>query len=184
MYNFKSIPNYLTYFRIIVIPFIIGTFYFEDYPLIKQLAAFLFLLACLTDFLDGWFARKFNCGSKIGELLDPIADKILVSSMLVMLVKYREVNVIPCLLILCREVSITNMRNKLSQMNINLKVSAVSKVKTTIQMFSLFLFLLVDKTSNNLYINFFASFFLWIAAILTIYTGYLYWTQHIKQYIS
>ncbi|MFO1129867.1 MAG: CDP-diacylglycerol--glycerol-3-phosphate 3-phosphatidyltransferase [Rickettsiales bacterium] len=184
MLSLKSIPNYLTYLRIFVIPIIIATFYFEKDALIKKIGAILFLFACLTDFLDGWLARKLNCTSKLGELLDPIADKILVSTMLLMLVKYRDVDIVPCLLILAREVAITNIRNKLSSIEVNLKVSNIAKIKTFIQMSSLFLFLLGGSGYSLTYIDTIALILLWIAAILTVYTGYLYWTQHIKQYIS
>ena len=106
----RNIPNILTAIRILVIPIIILTFYFDDKAFAHKLSATLFGLACITDFFDGYLARKFNWYSKLGEMLDPIADKLLVSAIILMLVRFEKAQEIPCLLILMREIAVTGMR--------------------------------------------------------------------------
>lgn len=171
---FHQIPNILTISRIFIIPIIIITFYFDDIIFAHRLASGLFLFACITDFLDGFIARKFKISTKLGEMLDPIADKLLISSIIVMFVKFRKVNEIPCLLILTRELIIAGLREFLALVKISVPVSHLAKVKTTVQMISLFLLLLGTKGSGITYLDLIGKISLWIAAILTLITGYSY----------
>ncbi len=175
----KSIPNYITLFRIAIIPMIISTFYFRDSNFIKRLAVVLFFLACITDFIDGWLARKLECQSTIGEMLDPLADKILVSTILILLVRLDKINILPCLLIISREITISSLRGQLS---IDLKSSYFAKIKTTVQMVSLFLFLLSDAYPSIIYIDKLAAILLWIATIATLCSGYSYLMKYIHRY--
>ncbi len=171
MYN---IPNLLTFFRILIIPIIVLTFYFEDVVLARRIAALLFLIACITDYFDGFIARKFNIETPLGKMLDPVADKILVGCILLMLVRFRKAEVIPCLLILSREFLISGLREFLATVKISVPVSRIAKVKTTIQMSALFILLLGSVGSGIESFDYIGKIALWIAAILTIITGYSY----------
>jgi cardiolipin synthase len=169
-----NIPNILTLSRIIVIPIIILSFYFDDIVFAHRLAAALFLYASVTDFFDGYLARRFNIQSNFGKIFDPIADKLLICSILVMLVSCRKMEVVPCLLILSREILISGLREFLAGIKVSVPVTQLSKVKTTMQMVALFILLLGSKGSGIVYLDLIGKIALWIAAILTIITGYLY----------
>ncbi len=179
-----NIPNILTLIRIFSIPIIIGTFYFDDVIFAHKLGAMLFLLASITDFLDGYFARKLNLQSDFGRMLDPIADKLLIGSILLMLVKFRKINEIPCLLILAREFTVSGLRQFLAQVRIKVPVSYLSKVKTIVQMSSLFIILLGNKGSGIKYLDILGVISLWAAAILTIVTGYSYCKSCIQYFYN
>ncbi len=170
----KNIPNYLTIARVIVIPVIIMSFYFEDSKLAHRLGALVFLLASITDFFDGYLARKYNLVSKFGQMLDPIADKVLVGCVLLMLVKYNRADEIPCLLILAREFTVAGLREFLAQVRVSVPVSRLAKLKTAIQMTSLILLILGSKGSNIQHLDLIAHIFLWISAVLTIVSSFSY----------
>jgi len=172
--SIKEVPNFLTIFRIGIIPIIIATFYFEDVIFARRLSATLFLIACITDYFDGYIARRFDASSKLGRMLDPIADKILVGCILLMLVRFRKIEVIPSVLILSREFLISGLREFLAEIKVSVPVSRISKIKTTFQMSALFLLLLGSKGSGIETIDTIGKIVLWIAAILTILTGYSY----------
>ncbi len=171
---FHQIPNILTILRILIIPIIIITFYFDDKVFAHRLASGLFLFAGITDFFDGFIARKFNISTKLGKMLDNIADKLLVSSIVVMFIKFRKVSEIPCLLILSRELIIAGLREFLALVKVSVPVSYLAKIKTTTQMTSLFLLILGTKGSGIPYLDLIGKITLWIAAILTLITGYSY----------
>lgn len=170
----KNLPNYLTIIRIAVIPIIVFTFYFENSRLAYQIAAFLFVLASITDFFDGYIARKFNIVSSFGELFDPIADKLLVGCVIVMLVSKERADAVPCLLILSREFLIAGLREFLAQIKVSVPVSRLAKIKTFMQMFSLTILILGSKGSGINYLDSLGQWTLWFAAILTIITGFSY----------
>lgn len=170
----KNLPNYLTIGRIIVIPIIILTFYFEDSRLAHQVGAALFVLASITDFFDGYLARKFNLVSTFGKMFDPIADKLLVGCVIIMLVKKERVGELPCLLILAREFLVAGLREFLAQIRVSVPVSKLAQVKTFVQMFALTILILGSKGSGASYMDLFGQIALWIAAILTLITGYSY----------
>ena len=174
-----KIPNILTIGRIIIVPIFVFTFFLPGF-FGDLIPFFLFVAASFTDFLDGLLARLFKEESKLGELLDPIADKILVASALVLLVMngtIKNYEVIAAIIILTREILISGLREFLAKGQISLPVSSLAKFKTFIQMFSIAI-LLTGETGNKL-INFqdynaqtIGIIFIWISAFLTLYTGY------------
>tara|TARA_B100000378_G_scaffold245338_1_gene216183 strand:+ start:515 stop:1099 length:585 start_codon:yes stop_codon:yes gene_type:complete len=176
-----KIPNILTIGRIIIVPIFVFTFFLPGF-FGDLIPFFLFVAASFTDFLDGLLARLFKEESKLGELLDPIADKILVASALVLLIMngtIKNYEVIAAIIILTREILISGLREFLAKGQISLPVSSLAKFKTFIQMFSIAI-LLTGETGNKL-INFqdynaqtIGIILLWISAFLTLYTGYEY----------
>ena len=176
-----KIPNILTIGRIILVPIFILTFYLPG-PLGDWIPFFLFVLACFTDFLDGLLARLYKEESKLGELLDPIADKIIVASALVLLIMEGTIinyEVIAAIIILIREILISGLREFLAKVQVIMPVSSLAKFKTFIQMFAIAT-LLTGESGNKL-INFgdynahsIGIILLWLAAFLTLYTGYDY----------
>ena len=176
-----KIPNILTIGRIIVVPIFILTFYLPG-ALGDWIPFFIFLLASFTDFLDGLLARLYKEESKLGELLDPIADKIIVASALVLLVMNGTIvnyEVIAAIVILIREILISGLREFLAKSQVSMPVTGLAKFKTFIQMFAIAI-LLTGESGNRL-INFqdynthtIGIILLWLSAFLTLYTGYDY----------
>lgn len=179
---YKSIPNFLTFGRILIIIPIIITFYFDDKAFAHKLSATLFALACITDFFDGYLARKFRWQSTFGSILDPIADKLLICSILLMIAKFREYQEIPCLLILMREIAVTGMRESLAHIRISVPVTNLAKIKTAIQMVALFTLLLGSTGSGIPSLDVVGGILLWLAAGLTVITGYIYLRFYIYYY--
>ncbi|HJD65689.1 MAG TPA: CDP-diacylglycerol--glycerol-3-phosphate 3-phosphatidyltransferase [Rickettsia endosymbiont of Bembidion nr. Transversale] len=169
----KNLPNYLTIARIAAIPVIILTFYVNS-PLARILGALLFVLASITDFFDGYIARKYNLVTSFGKMLDPIADKLSVGCVIIMLLKKSDVDEIPCLLILAREFLVSGLREFLALVKVSVPVSTLAKTKTFLQMFALSILVLGSKGSNIIYLDLVGEIILWIAAFLTIITGYSY----------
>lgn len=182
----KQLPNYLTLLRILIVPILIASFYIEGKQLYHWVAAMLFLLASITDFFDGYLARHLEAQSNFGKCLDPIADKLLVTAALVMLLHFNEVgkyDVIPAVIILCREVLVSGIREFLAQTNVSLPVTVLAKWKTTVQMLAIFLLLLgvegpsfqeAERLLEAHLTQFMGRILLWLAALLTIITGYHY----------
>ncbi len=176
-----QIPNTLTIGRIILVPIFVIAFYL---PGIwgDLIPFFIFLLASFTDFLDGLLARLYKEESKLGELLDPIADKIIVAAALVLLVMnetIRNYEVIAAIIILTREILISGLREFLAKSQISMPVSGLAKFKTFIQMFAIAI-LLTGESGNKIF-NFqdynahsIGIILLWLSAFLTLYTGYDY----------
>tara|TARA_Y100000817_G_scaffold214703_1_gene168794 strand:+ start:2158 stop:2745 length:588 start_codon:yes stop_codon:yes gene_type:complete len=187
-----KIPNILTIGRIIIVPIFVISFYIPG--IVGDLVPFfLFVLASFTDYLDGLLARLYKEESRLGELLDPIADKILVAAALVLLIMngiIKNYEVIAAIVILTREILISGLREFLAKRKeATLPVSSLSKFKTFIQMFSIAL-LLTGETGNKI-INFqdynaqtIGIVLLWIAAFLTLYTGYDYLRKGIDSAIN
>ena len=176
----KDIPNWLTISRIILIPFVLVAMYFENSILGHIFAAFLFLYACVTDFLDGYLARIWNVQSIIGRFLDPIADKLLVGSVMVMLVYYDRADLFPAIAIIAREILVSGLREFLAEIKINMPVSKLGKYKTFVQMAAIFILILGDKGSGIEYTNILGRLILWLAAILTLLSGYIYFRASYK----
>ena len=176
-----KIPNILTIGRIIIVPIFVLTFYIPGF-FGDLIPFFLFALASFTDYLDGLLARMFKEESKLGELLDPIADKILVAAALILLVMngtIKNYEVIAAIIILTREILISGLREFLAKGQINMQVTSLSKLKTFIQMVSIAI-LLTGESGNKL-ISFqdynaqtIGIILLWLSAFLTLYTGYAY----------
>ena len=186
-----KIPNILTIGRIIIVPFFLFAFYLPGFY--GDVIAFtLFIVASFTDFLDGLLARMFKEESKLGELLDPIADKIIVAAALILLVMngtIKNYEVIAAIIILTREILVSGLREFLAKEKIKLPVSNLAKLKTFLQMFSIAI-LLTGETGNKI-INFqdynaqtIGIILLWLSAFLTLYTGYEYLRKGIDHAIS
>tara|TARA_B100001996_G_scaffold379044_2_gene364133 strand:- start:82 stop:678 length:597 start_codon:yes stop_codon:yes gene_type:complete len=176
-----QIPNTLTIGRIILVPIFVITFYIPGL-LGDLIPFFIFILASFTDFLDGLLARLYKEESKLGELLDPIADKIMVAAALVLLVMNETIQhyeVIAAIIILTREILISGLREFLAKSKVPMPVTGLAKFKTFIQMFSIAI--LLTGESGNRIINFqdynahsIGIVLLWLSAFLTLYTGYDY----------
>ena len=187
----KKIPNILTVGRILIVPFFVLAFYLPGFYG-DLTALILFLIASFTDFLDGMLARLLGEESKLGELLDPIADKIIVAAALILLVMdgtIRSYEVIAAIIILTREILVSGLREFLAEGKIKLPVSNLAKLKTVLQMVSIAL-LLSGETGNKI-INFqdynaqtIGIVLLWLSAALTLFTGYEYMRKGIAHAIS
>ena len=187
----KKIPNILTIGRIIIVPFFVLAFYLPGFY--GDLTAFaLFVVASFTDFLDGMLARMMGEESKLGELLDPIADKIIVATALILLVMsgtIKHYEVIAAIIILTREILISGLREFLARGQIKLPVTNLAKLKTFLQMVAIAL-LLTGETGNKI-LNFqdynaqtIGIILLWLSAFLTLYTGYEYLIKGIDHAMS
>ena len=186
-----KIPNILTIGRIIIVPILVVTFFLPGFygDIIPLL---LFVVASFTDFLDGVLARLFKEESKLGELLDPIADKILVATALILLVMNQTIKnyeVIAAIIILTREILISGLREFLAKVSIDMPVTSLAKVKTFLQMLSIAL--LLTGESGNKIINFqdynaqtIGIILLWLSAFLTLYTGYDYLVKGIDHALN
>ena len=172
-----GLPNFLTLSRILVIPLLVAAFFLPA-PL-NNLATFgLFLVASATDYFDGWLARRLGQTSSLGRFLDPVADKLLVAAAIVMLVWADRAPVVPALIILCREILVSGLREFLAELKVGLPVTQLAKWKTAAQMVALCLLLLgldqplvseIAVTPMEV-----GAILLWVAAGLTAFTGYDY----------
>jgi len=187
----RKIPNILTIGRIIIVPFFVLAFYLPGFYG-DLTACVLFVIASFTDFLDGMLARMMGEESKLGELLDPIADKIIVATALILLVMsgtIRHYEVIAAIIILTREILISGLREFLARGQIRLPVTNLAKLKTFLQMVAIAL-LLTGETGNKI-LNFqdynaqtIGIILLWLSAFLTLYTGYEYLRKGIDHAMS
>jgi CDP-diacylglycerol---glycerol-3-phosphate 3-phosphatidyltransferase len=178
-----KLPNLLTLSRIAAIPILVVLLYFHD-PLTRWIALALFSLAGLTDYLDGYLARHRGEVSALGRFLDPIADKLLVSSLIVVLVAIKQIDgfvVIPAIVIVCREILVSGLREYLAEVRAPLPVSRLAKWKTTIQIVALgFLIIGTEAGPAFLPMDWIGDTGLWIAALLTFITGYDYLARGLK----
>lgn len=172
-----NLPNILTLSRIAVIPLLVGLFYWDN-PLSGWVSLGLFAVAGITDFFDGYFARTMGQHSRLGKMLDPIADKLLVASVVLMLVAFQRAPVLAALIILCRELLVSGLREFLAEIRVGMPVSRLAKWKTFIQMFAIG-FLLVGEDGPNFFhpavtTALVGEILIWSAALLTLVTGYDY----------
>ncbi len=173
---YLKLPNLLTYSRILVIPLLVAAFYLDD-PLGNRVACALFALAAVTDYLDGYLARAWSQQSNLGRFLDPVADKLMVAAAILMMVGTGMISgtsILAALVILCREILVSGLREFLAELRVGLPVSKLAKWKTAIQMVALTLLLLGDSGPAWLHIVTLGDIALWIAAVLTLITGYDY----------
>lgn len=175
----KNIPNILTISRVISIPLILF-FYYIGGKYGEIISSVLFLLACITDFLDGYLARTYSIQSKLGTLLDPIADKLLIGSVMILLVYYKKADLLPAIAIICREILVSGLREFLAEIRVSIPVSNLAKIKTGFQMSAIFMLLIGSKGSGFIYMNELGSIALWISAGLTLFTGYIYLRSSIR----
>jgi len=177
-----NLPNILTMSRILMIPLFIGAFYIDGH-VSNWLSFAIFSLAGVTDFFDGYLARKFKQSSRLGQFMDPVADKLLIATALMMMVGFgriEEYSILAAVIILCREILVSGLREFLAELKVSVPVTLLAKWKTTIQIFAIG-FLLVGEASpeaiNSILIG---NICLWVAALLTLYTGFDYLKTGLK----
>ncbi|HKA42121.1 MAG TPA: CDP-diacylglycerol--glycerol-3-phosphate 3-phosphatidyltransferase [Burkholderiales bacterium] len=168
-----NLPNLLTWMRIILIPLFVGIFYFEKSWVSgtnqNLVATVVFTAAALTDWLDGWLARKLNQTSAFGEFLDPVADKLMVAAALIILVQLERLDAFIALIIVGREITISALREWMAKIGAarSVAVSLLGKIKTVSQMLAIPLLLYHDRI-GAFDPQVLGTWLIWIAAILTL----------------
>ena len=179
-----NLSNFLTIIRIVVIPIIVICIYLKS-PIFGWVAFILFCLASITDYFDGYLARIRDEVTNFGTFLDPIADKLLVAAVLLILTSKGVISdwdTIPALIILLREITVSGLREYLAGIKISVPVSRIAKLKTLFQLCALALLILSEAIYNAYMIVYFGKVFLWIAGLLTLYTAYDYVKASIKHF--
>ncbi|NVK22900.1 MAG: CDP-diacylglycerol--glycerol-3-phosphate 3-phosphatidyltransferase [Kangiellaceae bacterium] len=171
-----NVPNILTSVRIILVPLFVIFFYIDSVPA-RWITLFIFCFAAATDWLDGFLARKMQIESPFGAFLDPVADKLMVAITLILLVE-REASVwlaIPAMIIISREITVSALREWMAEVGSRavVEVSNIGKAKTVCQMLAIFLLLLASPSIFGLSKSF-GYFFIWVAALLTLWSMLLY----------
>ena len=173
-----SLPNLLTFGRILAVPALAAVFLLMRNDTGRWLALTIYIIACSTDWLDGYLARVWNQQSALGRMLDPIADKLLVGTALLLLVFDNTIDnwtICAAIIILCREILVSGLREFLAELNKTVHVSQLAKWKTTLQMIALGV-LLAGPAGDRVFAGVTQAgiSLLWVAAVLTLYTGYDY----------
>jgi cardiolipin synthase len=177
-----SLPNLLTLSRILAVPILVFLLW-RPSPIDYAFTFVLYCLVGITDYLDGYLARAWGSISRLGQFLDPIADKIMVAAVLVMLISSRKSNPVPeiaglhiiaGLVILLREIIVSGLREYLAGLQVSVPVSALAKWKTTFQLVALGALILGGALPHVPFVHTFGIFCLWAAAALTLITGYSY----------
>ena len=187
-----SLPNILTYARIAAIPVVVGCIYAQaimDGPLwLRWVALAVFIAAGVTDFLDGYYARIWDQHSAFGRMLDPIADKLLVASCLLMLAADGIIHgwaLWAAIVILCREILVSGLREYLAALRVSVPVTKLAEWKTTVQLIAIG-FLLAGEAGDQVlpFTTQAGLLLLWVSAIFTIYTGWDYFRAGIHHLIE
>jgi CDP-diacylglycerol---glycerol-3-phosphate 3-phosphatidyltransferase len=187
-----NLPNILTYVRILAVPLIVVCFFLEgrlqSSDFARWLSLAIFFGASITDFFDGYLARKWQQTSNIGRMLDPIADKLLVSVVLLLLAAEGSIagwSLWAAVIILCREILVSGLREFLASLEVSVPVTRLAKWKTTIQLISIG-FLLAGPAGDKIipYISEAGLVLLWISALVTLYTGWDYFRSGFKHVIE
>ena len=173
-----NLPNLLTYGRVAAVPLVVAFLFWPADPWARWTALAIFVAAAITDFFDGYLARAWSQQSSLGRMLDPIADKLLVAAVLLALTADRTVaglTLWAAIVILCREILVSGLREYLAELRVPVPVTAVAKWKTTVQMIALG-FLIAGPAGEAIMPGtiVIGEVLLWIAAILTFYTGWDY----------
>jgi cardiolipin synthase len=185
-----NVPNLLTYGRILAVPLIVLCFFLEGHLRSSDFARWsaltIFIIASITDFLDGYLARIWKQTSNIGRVLDPIADKLLVASILLLLAADGTIagwTLWAAIIILCREILVSGLREYLAGLKVSVPVTQLAKWKTTIQLVAIG-FLLAGPAGDKVlpYTTEMGITLLWLAAVLTLYTGYDYFRAGLKHF--
>jgi len=187
-----NLPNMLTYARILAVPLIVLCFYLEgrvrptDWW--RWAAVTIFILASITDYLDGYIARIWKQTSNIGKMLDPIADKLLVSAALLLLAFDRTIDkwsLWAAIIILCREILVSGLREYLAALKVSVPVTRLAKWKTAMQLVAIG-FLLAGPAGDKFvpHTTEIGLALLWLSAIVTLYTGYDYFRAGLKHIIE
>ena len=183
-----ALPNLLTYGRIVAVPAVVAAMYWqivlEGGLWLRWVALAIFIVAAVTDILDGYFARIWEQQSSFGRMLDPIADKLLVSSCLLMLAAddtIRGWSLWAAIVILCREILVSGLREYLAELRVSVPVTQLAKWKTTLQLVAIG-FLLAGKAGDRIVpiVTQTGLVLLWLSALLTLYTGWYYFRAGVK----
>ena len=172
----------MTLGRIIAIPGIVALFYLDS-PLGQWLACGLFTIAALTDFLDGYLARAWSQQSAFGRFLDPVADKLLVAATILLLAGFGQISgstLLPAVVILCREIVVSGLREFLAGVATGIPVTKLSKWKTALQMVAIGFLIVGQHGPEFIPTRVIGEWCLWIAAIITLCTGYDYLRSGLK----
>jgi cardiolipin synthase (CMP-forming) len=182
-----SLPNILTLSRIVTVPLLVALLWFPGWELGYALGFALYCLMGITDYFDGYLARANGQVSKLGVFLDPIADKIMVAAVIMMLVGTRHeaasiqgLNIIPAIIILLREIAVSGLREFLAGLQVSIPVSQMAKWKTTLQIVALGALILAGALPDLIWIKQVGIGSLWAAAALTLVTGWDYLRVGIK----
>jgi len=174
---FFTVPTLLTWARIVAIPLIVGVFYLPlDPPTRNLIATVLFVVVALTDWLDGWLARRLNQTSSFGAFLDPVADKFLVCAALLVLVEVDRVGVFVALVIIGREIAISALREWMAQIGASRSVAVhvLGKLKTMAQMVAIPLLLYDGALLGVVDTRIWGTVLIWVAAVLTVWSMVYY----------
>ena len=187
-----SVPNVLTYGRMAAVPVVIGCMYWTDFLggglWLRWLALMIFITAGVTDFFDGYFARVWGQQTTFGRMLDPIADKLLVSSCLLILAADGTIGGLSlwaALVILCREILVSGLREYLAGLRVSVPVTRLAKWKTTVQLVAIG-FLIAGKAGDRIVpiTTAIGLSLLWISALVTLYTGWDYLRAGIRHMLE
>ena len=195
-----ALPNLLTYGRIAAVPAVVACMYWQDIlhggQWLRWLALAIFIAAAITDVLDGYVARMWDQQSTFGRMLDPIADKLLVSSCLLMLAAddtIRGWSLWAAIVILCREILVSGLREYLAELRVSVPVTRLAKWKTTVQLVAIG-FLLAGSAGDQVVesvttvgsplVTNFGLTLLWISALVTLYTGWDYFRAGVRHLIE
>jgi cardiolipin synthase len=187
-----ALPNLLTYGRIVAVPAVVACLYWQTLLggglWLRWVALAIFIAAGVTDILDGYFARIWQQQSSLGRMLDPIADKLLVASCLLMLAAdgtIRGWSLWAAIIILCREILVSGLREFLAELRVGVPVTRLAKWKTALQLVAIG-FLLAGKAGDLvlLYVTQTGLTLLWMSAILTLYTGWDYFRAGLRYLIE
>lgn len=187
-----ALPNILTYGRIAAVPVVVGVLFWQSIfegPLwLRWVALVIFIVAGVTDFLDGYFARIWGQQSSLGRMLDPIADKLLVAASLLMLAAgstIRGWTLLAAVIILCREILVSGLREYLAELQVSVPVTRLAKWKTSAQMVAVG-FLIAGEAGDRIVpvVSQVGILLLWLSAVLTLYTGYDYMRAGLRYMIE
>ena len=183
-----SLPNLLTYGRIVAVPLMVLCFFVEGRLVASDFARWtalaIFVIASITDYFDGYLARRWQQSSELGRMLDPIADKLLVSVALLLLAAEGSIagwSLWAAIIILCREILVSGLREHLAGVKVSVPVSQLAKWKTTLQLVAIG-FLLAGPAGDKImpYISETGIVLLWMSALITLYTGWDYFRSGLR----
>ena len=187
MFTLASIPNWMTVMRIVITPLVAVLIWSDVNPLGYQFALYLYTVASVTDYVDGFIARWLKVESPLGEMLDPIADKLLIAAVLLALASVDKSGwlfLLPALIILIREFMISGLREYLAKQNVSAPVTTLAKWKTTAQILALGFLMGAPGFPSFPFAHEIGLTLLWISAILTIHTGSEYVRGALRHVVS
>src|SRR6516164_6957067 len=183
-----NLPNLLTYGRVLAVPAVTALLFWHTENWMRWLALAIFAGAAITDYFDGYLARVWKQQSALGRMLDPIADKLLVAATLLMLVHAGTIqswSIWAAIVILCREILVSGLREYLAELRVSVPVTTLAKWKTTAQLVAIG-FLLAGQAGDEIIpiVTLTGLTLLWISAIVTLYTGYDYFRAGVQHLIE